>query len=221
MAKGAESDWELYDIGSDRSEQNNLAGEQPERVMRLAEIWTEYAERANVLPLTPYRKKKENENENSFNRKKRRFNLEQHQDVDRKEAPYVVKRGFTFSSSVSSIEDGVLAAQGGASFGWSVYFKDKRLVFALTQKNKRTLVSSDSDLENAANVSVTLSKAGQVTLYCNDKQIGSGQVKKLITQQPEDGLQVGRDAKGLVGEYDSEFKYPGTLTDVQVLINLE
>ena len=32
-------DWELYDMETDRAEQNDLAGEQPDRVRRMARMW--------------------------------------------------------------------------------------------------------------------------------------------------------------------------------------
>jgi arylsulfatase len=57
VAKGAKSDWELYNIAADRSEQNNLAEQQPDRVKQMAAMWQAYAERANVLPLNPRRKR--------------------------------------------------------------------------------------------------------------------------------------------------------------------
>ena len=50
VAKGRGGKWELYDTAADRSELNDLAGEQPERVEQLADLWTKYAQRANVLP---------------------------------------------------------------------------------------------------------------------------------------------------------------------------
>ncbi len=50
VAKGRESAWELYNIEHDRSETNNLAEEQPEMVQELANLWQQWAERANVLP---------------------------------------------------------------------------------------------------------------------------------------------------------------------------
>jgi arylsulfatase len=53
VAKGAQGPWELYDIDRDRSEQNNLAGNQPERAARMAAMWQAWAERALVLPLNP------------------------------------------------------------------------------------------------------------------------------------------------------------------------
>ncbi|MEM8735881.1 MAG: arylsulfatase [Planctomycetota bacterium] len=58
VAKGARSKWELYDMATDRSEQHDLAEQFPEKVQVLAAKWQQWAERARVLPLTPYRKKK-------------------------------------------------------------------------------------------------------------------------------------------------------------------
>lgn len=47
--------WELYDIETDRSEQHDLAEQQPDRVRDLAAKWDAYAARANVLPLGAWR----------------------------------------------------------------------------------------------------------------------------------------------------------------------
>lgn len=42
--------WELYNLQTDRTEQRNLAGEQPERVQQLAAAWQDWAKRAQVQP---------------------------------------------------------------------------------------------------------------------------------------------------------------------------
>lgn len=42
--------WELYDIETDRSELNNLAGEHPALVGELAALWEAWADRCNVRP---------------------------------------------------------------------------------------------------------------------------------------------------------------------------
>ena len=55
------SKWELYDIEADRSELNDLASAQPERVKEMSDMFIAYAKRANVLPLSgprPPKKKK-------------------------------------------------------------------------------------------------------------------------------------------------------------------
>jgi arylsulfatase len=43
-------DWELYNLESDRTEQNNLARTRPEKVKELSELYDAWAKRCNVLP---------------------------------------------------------------------------------------------------------------------------------------------------------------------------
>lgn len=50
LVKLRKGDWELYDLEADRSELNNLANQDPERVESMAAAWLAWAKRANVLP---------------------------------------------------------------------------------------------------------------------------------------------------------------------------
>ncbi len=50
VRRGPQGAWELYSIASDRTELNNLAGQQPERVQALAAQWRTWAERTHVFP---------------------------------------------------------------------------------------------------------------------------------------------------------------------------
>jgi arylsulfatase A-like enzyme len=50
VAKGPAGPWELYDMAADRTEMNNLAAREPERVRRMIAQWEAWAKRANVLP---------------------------------------------------------------------------------------------------------------------------------------------------------------------------
>lgn len=52
--QGADYDtepWELYDLSNDRSETNDLAATDPERLARMIDLWWSEAERNGVLPL--------------------------------------------------------------------------------------------------------------------------------------------------------------------------
>jgi arylsulfatase A-like enzyme len=42
--------WELYNLEADRTELNNLAGEHPDQVKELEELYNDWAERCNVIP---------------------------------------------------------------------------------------------------------------------------------------------------------------------------
>ncbi len=48
---GQRGKWELYDLGRDRSELQNLAGERPADVSRLSALWEAWAQRTHVFPL--------------------------------------------------------------------------------------------------------------------------------------------------------------------------
>jgi arylsulfatase A-like enzyme len=50
VAKGPAGKWELYDMENDRTELNNLAGEQPKKVEELAALWEAYAQRTHAIP---------------------------------------------------------------------------------------------------------------------------------------------------------------------------
>jgi arylsulfatase len=49
-------DWELYDMSTDRSEQNNLAAKHPDRVREMAAQWQAWANRSLVYPKPPRQK---------------------------------------------------------------------------------------------------------------------------------------------------------------------
>jgi len=50
VAKEARGPWELYDLEADRTELNDLAAKQPDRVKKMAAMWQDFAERTKVLP---------------------------------------------------------------------------------------------------------------------------------------------------------------------------
>ncbi|MBA3484368.1 MAG: arylsulfatase [Pirellulales bacterium] len=50
VAKGPAGAWELYDMLADRTELNDLAAEQPERVAAMIAQWEAWADRTGVLP---------------------------------------------------------------------------------------------------------------------------------------------------------------------------
>jgi len=59
VARGKKGAWELHDMEADRTEMHDLAARFPDLVKELAAKWEKWAERANVLPLTPWEKEKE------------------------------------------------------------------------------------------------------------------------------------------------------------------
>ena len=50
VAKGRKGAWELYNLASDRTELNNLADSQPDKVRELATLWEDWAQQTHVVP---------------------------------------------------------------------------------------------------------------------------------------------------------------------------
>ena len=50
LVREFEGAWELYDLSVDRSESNDLAADEPERVAELARRWQAWADSVGVIP---------------------------------------------------------------------------------------------------------------------------------------------------------------------------
>jgi arylsulfatase len=213
VAKGKNGKWELYNIATDRSEQHDLADQKPDLAIKLADLWQAYAERAKVLPLNP--------NANSkvkFNKKQKRFRIAAGADLDRSEAPFVEKRPFHVTASVEIDGDGVIVAQGGVTHGWSLYVEDGLLRFAITRNGERTVLSSQEKISGAAEISAGLGRTGAVNVVIGNQPWISGEIPGMLTEQPLDGLQVGQDTGGNVGEYESPFPLQGSVKKIIIEI---
>jgi len=214
VAKGADGPWELYDTQADRSEMHDLAQAEPERAERMAAVWQAYAERANVLPLSPKGGKKAAAN---FSKKKR-FSLAQGDDLDRTVAPHAVDRTVTITATIDAkTPDGVILAHGGSTHGYSLYLTGGKLAFAVRHDRKLSTVTADEVLPpGPIKVSATLAKDGTVTLSAAGSQVASAKTPGPLADMPGEGLQVGRDLAGSVGKYDSTNPFAGIIEKVTV-----
>ena len=206
--------WELYDLEKDRTEMHDLADSSPELVEELAAEWDAYAERANVAPLGTWRGAKRKV---KYNRKQRRFALESGADLGEEQAPFTEKRSVTILVELSKVgAEGVLVAQGGSSHGYSLYAKDGKLVFATRHGGKLSVVASKAALPTGAErVVASFSKSGAVKITVDGETAAEGKVPGAISM-PLDGLQVGQDKGGAVGEYAAPFAFGGTIDSVVV-----
>ena len=213
VAKGADGPWELYDLDEDRSEIHDLADEHPEGVRELSAAWHAYARRAQVLPLTPYWTPHEVFNDRLH------FQLNQGDDLPRSEAPFIENHNIEIWMTVSDpTQDGVLLAHGGSQEGYAFYIRHGRLHFATRHEGELTVVSADESLpDSEMTINAIFEKNGRVALLSvpHFPPFVSGETSGMIAM-PIDGLQVGFDAAGLVGDYGEENAYPGEIKDVRI-----
>ena len=55
-------------------------------------------------------------------------------------------------------------------------------------------------------------------LYAGKRKLGGGKLSSLVKEMPVDGLQVGRDEGGTVGDYQDEFAFDGEIKKVKIKI---
>jgi arylsulfatase len=222
--------WELYDLSKDRSEQHNLADTNPDKVKDLAAKWDAYAARADVLPLGGWKAKNA---ENADNRKgngrkasanaaasdQRRFELTAGADLGKNKAPDIESRPFEITAAITvpAKAAGVIIAQGGAAHGYALHAGDGKLRFTLRRKNQATTIERPLP-EGPHTAFATLDAEGRLTLKIDETGEPTQSPPGPLLRQPADGLQVGRDEGGLVGDYPDASPFNGTITKVTLTL---
>ena len=213
VAKGANGAWELYDLDADRSELNNLASVHEERMKEMADKWEAWAIEAKAKPW-PWNRKK-----SSFSKKKV-FNLAPDANLPMGVSPMIAKKAFEVEVQIEKQGNGILVAQGGDAHGWGLSIENGISKFFVCLSGKVEAVTAKEKLgAKDSKISVKLNSSGKVELHAGKRTLGSGKFNSLVKEMPADGLQVGRDAGGTVGNYDNEFAFDGKIKRVKIKIN--
>lgn len=211
--------WELYDIFTDRTESHDLSEAQPEKVKTMAAQWDTWAARAEVLPLGAWKKKRgaAADADEAAGSAGTRFSLKSGDQLKRREAPLVVRRGFSVAADVNVTgKSGVIAVQGGSTHGWALYLEDGHAVFALRRGGKLTTVSTGEIPSGDHQLRAGLTAAGELSLAADGGAAVTGKAPGPLNTQPKDGLDIGRDTGGFVGAWKTENAFPGTIREVVI-----
>ena len=132
----------------------------------------------------------------------------------------IAKKPFEVEVQIEKLGEGVLVAQGGDTHGWVLFVKDNVAHFALSLGGKIETVRANEKLtEKDGKILVNLNARGMVELLAGKRKLGSGKVSSLVKEMPMDGLQVGRDEGGTVGDYKDAFAFDGKIRKVRIKIN--
>lgn len=225
--------WELYHLREDRAQTRNLAAQHPELLEELKSLWFYYAGRYRGLPLDDRSALELFTTPRPQPTKPRdRYVYYPHTaDVPESVAVTTRRRSFTIGAGATvdaSGAEGVLFAQGGTAGGHSLYIQDGRLHYLynwLGEKRQKISATTDvptgkhvfsAEFRKAGEDEATGSALGELTLYIDDTEVGSGE----IMTQPGffgltgDGLCVGRDGNSPVSEdYRPPFRFTGGTID--------
>jgi arylsulfatase A-like enzyme len=227
--------WELYHLEVDRSQSTDLAGEEPDRVDRMKQLWFDNAAMYNGLPLddrTAIQQVLAERPRPAAPRTTYTF-FPDCADVPESAGPMVAGRSYTISAGVkiaSADALGVIWAAGGVPGGHSLYIKDGRLRYTYNWVGTTLQdVIADRAITPGGHVYTAEftaegrnpdpampGAAGTLVLYEDDEQVGSS---RIVTQPgyfclTGDGICVGRDsASAVTPEYEAPFLFSGGVID--------
>lgn len=193
--------WELYNIAEDRTETNNLASRNPEKVKELAEKWESWANRVKVYP-------------------RGKGSPKPPEPKPEPDTPQIGGREFKVSATVRHPKpNGVVMAQGGNAFGYSLFFKAGKPQFAWRNRSKLTVLSAEEAVKGKVDLVVEVTEK-KITLRANGKEVVARDVGGFLGEQPGLGLFIGADGVHAVGDYPVPNRFNGRILKHSVDVSL-
>lgn len=116
--------------------------------------------------------------------------------------------------------EGVLVAQGNNTNGYSLYFYQDALHFAVAQNEKLTILSSKKTLpETQFTIDASLKEDGSMTLKIDGEEIAKGKTNGLFKESlSPNRVRVGQnDSRNVVGKYEGTWWFGGRLSNKSTL----
>ncbi|TXT22910.1 MAG: sulfatase, partial [Planctomycetota bacterium] len=174
--------WELYNLGEDASEANDLADKMPEKVAELAKLWEEEAVKHNVFPVDDGKGTRAVRTFNRIAAGKTEYTYYAPgaYGIQESLAPQVKNVSHTVQTTLDlkGDEDGVIACMGGLSGGWSLFIKDHQVYYVYNSLGTKEFAIKSGPLpKGKTDIVLTYEKKdklqGQVDLLINGKKMDS------------------------------------------------
>lgn len=231
--------WELYHVAEDFSMSTDLAAKHPEILVEMQKMFMAEAAKYKVLPLDDRRQELFNPEiagrpDLMFGRTELTLYEGMHGLLEN-DFINIKNTSVDIVAELESGDDpanGVIVAQGGAFGGWSLYVKDGVPSYAYNYVglNTTTITASEPLPKGKATVRMKFDysggdkpgEGGKVTLYINDKSVGTGEIDKteFAIFSADETAGVGVDSETVVTDAytRSTSKYSGKIGKVTIKI---
>ena len=219
-----ESPWELYHLDADFSQADDLAAKEPAKLKELQQQFLVEAKKYDVLPLDPRmaermdpRNRIAGESRTSWTYFGNKVRLPE------PVSPLIFPPSHSITAELvvpKEGAEGVIAACGGYSSGWSLYVLDGKPCFAYTffdVANSQIdgtveLPPGKVTLRTEYEAVGPMEKGGMLRLFVNDKPAGEGQIKRVgFRSGGLEPFEVGRDSiTPIVPDYKDKGDFPFT-----------
>ena len=218
--------WELYHVAVDRSECNDLATTQPEKLAEMVTLWWHEAEVHGVLPLDDRGIELFGARfaDRSVHPESRHYTYYPPLSPITPQASATIGgRTFTMEATIDRPADanGVLYATGTENSGVSLFIHDNHLVFDYNSLGDHTVVSSDIAVPVGASVVGVqferLGRNGAATLVIDGEPCGRADIALVMRMISSVGTSVGADLGSAVSEqYRGPFAFAGTIRRLDI-----
>jgi len=222
--------WELYQVEQDFSECTDLAAEHPAKLKELVERWWVEAGKYNVLPLDSRMQTRMGERKPSTVPSGNRYVYYPGMAPQFEYTAVNLKnRSHTITAEVEIPEggaEGVLLAHGSWFAGYSLYVKDRRLVYVhnyLGLEEHRIVSTAEVPAGRvvlAFRFTRTGEHRGRGCLLVDGREVGAGEIPRTIPAVIEtsgEGLCCGYDSGvPVTPDYVSPFRFTGRIARVVV-----
>ncbi|MEN9835982.1 MAG: hypothetical protein RL011_2175 [Pseudomonadota bacterium] len=223
--------WELYNLGDDFSESQNLATKYPERLAELRSIFDQQAKVYNVYPLDDSTLARVTGLSRQILGDRSNF-LYRQSDVGISEpaSPPVKNRSHTIIADFNVPEsggDGVIVSSGGRFGGYSLYVKDGHLHYVQNYlgMNEYDIVAPEQLPRGKVQVKFEFVRTGNNTgkgiLYLNNRQVAEGIITHTAPMRYSiaETFDVGSDyGSPVTSKYSSPNRYPSCIDSVSIAI---
>jgi hypothetical protein len=219
-------EWELYNVAEDFSEAHNLAEDNPEKLAELIEIFDEEAWKYNVYPLYDDMIQRIGAQQDRLFGDQKEFVYFAPGAIriaEKSSAP-VKNRAHTIETQLDlqGDEEGVIAAVGGMTGGYTMFIKDHRLYYDYNFLDGVHYVLKSSPLPKGKtvlkfNFIKTREFGGDGELYVNGEKVDEIAMPQMhiATYSLAETFDIGRDTGTQVSDlYTGIFKFNGKLDRV-------
>jgi arylsulfatase len=221
-----QDEWELYNVAEDFSESTNLAAEYPEKLQELIEAFDEEAWKYNVYPLyDDMIARLGAQQDRLFGDQKEfiYFSPGAVRIAEKSSAP-VKNRAHTIETQLDlqGDEEGVIAAVGGMTGGYTLFIKDHRLYYDYNFLDGVHYILKSSSLPRGKtdikfNFIKTQNFGGTGELYVNGEKVDEVDMPQMhiSTYSLAETFDIGRDTGTQVSDlYTGTFEFNGDLDRV-------
>jgi arylsulfatase len=226
-------EWELYHVAEDFSESTNLADQNPEKLAEMIAMFDEEAWKYNVYPLYDDMIQRLGAQQDRLFGDQKEFVYFAPGAVriaEKSSAP-VKNRAHTIETRIdlTGEEEGVIAAVGGMTGGYTLFIKDHRLYYDYNFLDGVHYIINSSPLPRGVtdlkfNFIKTQNFGGIGELYVNDEKVDEVEMPQMhiATYSLAETFDIGRDTGTQVSDlYTGTFEFNGGLDRVIITVSDE